>query len=1042
MFRARGKSLSCAVLAFFMLLAAPATAFPDRLPWYDQNWQAEGTGGAAATEHPLASQAAMEILSKGGNAVEAAIAASAVLGVVRPFSGGIGGGGYMHIYLKEEDRFIVLDHRETAQGTFGPHSFMDENGDEYDSETRYASGMAVGVPGTVKAWEEALNLYGTGMTLSELLQPAIEVAENGFYADENLIREISENTLRFSSYQSTADLYLNSDGSIPSVGTLMTNPDLAATYRLIADQGSHVFYNGEIAQAIVDTVNAPPAVDQPVVTVLPGDMSLSDLHNYNTLTYSPVKVDYHGYEVYGPPPSASGGTTIGQALNILEGYNLKGLPRSEALHYYIEASRYAFADRDAYLGDPATYHGPLPVTGLLSKGYAESIRQQIEQTGTGYILEPGNPWPYNEDPELWPDPLPSAGKNRLTVSFAGLADGASWDSSGKFWTATGIGSNRPDEGAIIDVQDGTGRIELTGTKYAYARAESDMEEVYDSELLIRFKMNELGDDRNLRFWLRADHWNSTTAPSNGYGIEVNTGSDSIRIIRTRDGNGVYGLAEFDYNRTTDWQWLRFRVEGDQLKIRLWKDGESEPRNTWTHTLQNSQVSGIGKFLLSALELTGDGQGGSFQIGDVYVTELNPLAFGFQFDGLADGASWDSSGKFITATGTGSSKPGEGAVIDVRNGIGNIELTGAKNAYARAEPQMEAVYDSELLVRFKMNELGDDRNLRFWLRADGWNSTTAPHNGYGLEINTKTDTVRILRTRNSNGIYGLATVDHPRTTEWQWLRFRVEGGGIKVRIWKDGEEEPAGWLHQRTNNDVVTPGKLLLSAIELTGGAGASGGSFQIDKLKVYDLDSLNVRESTIHHTVSDQDGNIVAYTNTLNAIGGNGMVVPGYGFLLNNGLTSRTASSVPAGHPNAPRAGMRTLSSMSPIIIMKDGEPVLAVGSPGGTTIITTVLQVIINYLDFDMSLPEAVTAPRVSQRNHSSSGKTLVEAEFENTPEFGQLHLYGQEFNISGLSYGIGAVNAIAFFPDGHVQAVSEQVRRGGGSAMVENESLAPSGH
>lgn len=1025
------KTWASGALASVMLLSAPTAVLPDRLPWYEQDWNVTGTGGAAATEHPLSTQAAMEILAMGGNAVEAAIAASAMQGVVRPFSGGIGGGGYMHIYLEDEDRFVVLDHRDVAQSSFGPNAFLDGEGNEYDNSVRDNSGMAVGVPGTVKAWEEALALYGSGLTLEDVLQPAIDVAENGFYADANLIREITENADRFRGFQSTIDLYLNPDGSVPAVGTLMKNQDLADTYRLIADEGSAVFYTGEIAEAIVDTVNTPPAVATPPILIHPGSMTLSDMANYSTATYDALHTTYRGYDIYGAPPSSAGGTTIGLALNVLEGYDMDTLPRDEALHYYLEASRHAFADRNEYLGDPLTFTGPMPVTGLLSSGYAEQVRQRITEWGSGRQVEPGDPWPFDANPGLWQDPLPSRGKEAFAFDFANAADG-SWDATSEFVTQVGTGSTLPGVGAEIDIANGVGDIQLSGTQYAYARAAADMSPVYDSELLVRFKIDELGGDRNLRFWLRADEWNSTTAPHNGYAVEIKTGEDNVRVLRTRDGNAVYGLTQFAHERTTDWQWLRFRVEGNQLKVRLWNDGEPEPRQSWTHTLQNSQVSAPGSFKLSALELTGAAQGGGFQISDIDVRDLNPVAFATEFTGMADGASWEANGQFVTGFGIGSSRPNEGAVIEVQDEKGYIHLAPNRYTYARAKANMNPVYDSELLVKFKMDQLGDDRNLRFWLRADEWNSTSSPHNGYGVEFNTSSDTIRIVRTRNSNGIFGLTTLDHPRTTNWQWLRLRVEGAGIKVKVWPDGSAEPPHWLHQRNNSDVTAPGQFMVSAAELTGGT--TGGSFQIDDLKVYDLDALGNRESTIHLTVSDADGNIVAYTNTINSIGGNAMVVPGYGFLLNNGLNSRVPSSSPEGHPNAPRPGMRSLSSMSPTIVMKNGDPVMALGSPGGGTITTSVLQILVNYIDFGMSLPDAVDAPRLSQRNHSGTGRTLAESEFTLTPEYDLLQNRGQYFDISGLDYGIGAVNAIGFLPGGQVQAVSERVRRGGGSAMVES--------
>jgi len=1007
------KKIISGIIAISMLLIAPVTAFGAA--------NAIGSGGAAATEDPLSTQVAIDILDAGGNAVDAAIAASAVQGVVRPFSGGIGGGGYMLIYLADTEDFVVLDHRSEAPSTFDETTFLDQYGNEYADETRQMSGLAVGVPGLVKAWEQALNNYGSGLfTLGDLLQPAIDIAENGFYADQQFIDELTANAPRFRCYQSTIDTYLEPDGDVPPVNTLMINQDLADTYSLIAQYGSSIFYNGAIGQAVVSTVNTPPAVQNPPLTVLAGDISLSDLQGYTVPEYDAVSVNYRGYDVYGAPPSSSGGVTLGLALNILEGYDMSSLSREEALHYYIEACRYAYADRYAYLGDPLTYQGDLPITGLLSKNYAESVRQKIAEYGTQYIVDAGDPWPYDSNPNLWSDPLPSAGREAFSCDFTGVSNGASWDSTGEFTT------QKKSAAETIDVQSEAGNIYLDSAQYSYARAESDMEPVPDSELLVRFKVDQLTDDRRLRFWLRADAWNSTTSPHNGYGVEISTSADTVRFIRTRDSNPVYGLATFSHTRTTDWQWLRFRVEGDQLKVRIWNDGEYEPRDTWTYTLQDTTVSGEGKLLISALELTGGTYGGSFKVDDIYVSEVNPLAFDEDFTGVSNGSSWDSTGSFTTAYSSGS------AIIDVQSENGRMYLDDTQYAYARATSDMDNLYDSELLVKFKMTDLTQNRKLRFWLRADSFNSSTCPYNGYGVEFQTLDDEIRLIRTRDGNALYSLKELNHTRTTDWQWLRFRVEDEAIKVKVWTDGSSEPVDWLHMRTSDTVAGPGKLLIGAVELTGGGGA-GGSFLLDDIQVYDLDVVKPQTSTIHLTTSDSDGNIVSYTHTLNAIGGNAMVVPGYGFLLNDTLAPRVPSAAPVGHPDGPRAGMRPLSSMTPTIVMHNGAPVLALGSPGGQPIINNVLQVLINYLDFGMSLPDAIAADRLSQTNNSLLGNTLIEPDFVYETEYNALKALGQLLYVTEQTQGIGMINAIEFLPNDRVQACSETWRRGGGSAMVQ---------
>lgn len=1034
----RRLSRSTLTISLAMTLASVvSTASADRLPWYAQSPTAIGSGGAAATEHPLATQATITILNAGGNAVDAAVAASAVQGVVRPFSGGIGGGGYMQIYLADDDRVLVLDHRSSAPASFDEETFIDPvSNEEYDEAVRNNSGAAVGVPGVVKAWEKAVTLYGSGtVTLAQILQPAIDVAEDGFYADANYIREVTENQQRLCAFTSTIAIYLGSDCSVPAVGTLVTNQDLADMYQLIATNGSSAFYSGAVASAIVSTVNSPPVrtTGTPIpFYVQPGNMLTSDLSGYSVPEYAALHVNYRGYDVYGPPPSSSGGTTIGEMLNVLEGYPMASLPREQALHYYLETSRRGFADRSAYLGDPLTYANPMPVDGLLSENYAEHVRQRIQDRGTQRFVAASDPWPFDANPLLKAKPLPADGAGAVTFDFTGLANGASWDSGGQFVSGTRTASES------IEVLDESGDMQITSAQFSYVRAAAQMDAAPDTELLVRFKPDSLTGDRRLRFWLRADGWNATTSPFNGYAVEISSSSDTVRIIRTRNGNAVFALASFTHARSLDWQWLRFRVEGDQLSVRFWDEGDNEPRHTWTHTMQDTSVTAAGGFLTALIELGNTAtSGGGFRVDDMFVTDLKPVAFSSNFT-AANGASWGS--QFTTQFGTGNSNPGVGASINVQSNAGRLYLDKTQFAYARATTDMAPLTNSELLVRFRMNELTDDRSLRFWLRADSWNSLGSPHNGYGIEIQSDVDQVRMFRVRQSNGAFALRTLTHTRTTAWQWMRFRVEGATMKVRIWADGSPEPLTWLGELSNPDVTAPGKLLIGALENTGGTGVTGGSFDIDDLAVYDLDVMESGggggddgSSTIHLTTADGDGNIVAYTHTLNSIGGNGAVVPGYGFILNNELNTRVPSKSPVGHPNGPRPGMRPLSSMAPTMVFQNGNPVLAIGSPGGETIITTVLQVLLNRLDFGMTLPVAVEQPRATQRNTSAFGHTLVEPEFALIPEYDDLLDRGQLFDISGLTYGTGAVNAVEFLPGNKVRAVSEAWRRGGGSAMVQ---------
>ncbi|MES2900758.1 MAG: gamma-glutamyltransferase [Pseudomonadota bacterium] len=551
---------------------------------------ATGSGGAVATISEEASRSAMAILNKGGNAIDAAVAAAATLGVTDPFSCGIGGGGFMVIYLARENRVITIDHRETAPAAFTSTVFM-ENGKPMDYEGQIASGMAVGVPGTVRGWHEALSRYGS-MSFRQVLGPAIEVASQGFRVSDNFRHWTAVNTSKFRKFPDTASLYLK-DGKPLARGTLLRNPGMARAYREIASGGQHAFYRGAIARAMVAAVQRPPSA--PGVTVRAGAMTMADLANYESRIRQPVRSSYRGYEVVGMGLPGSGGPTIAAALNILEGYDLGALPRAQAEHLYLEASRLAFADRNAYMADPEFVD--VPLTGLMSKDYAAQRRRLIDPARAGGAVAAGDPYPFQNDPSL---PL------------------------------------RP---------------------------------------------------RSSRLMAESAH--------------------------------------------------------------------------------------------------------------------------------------------------------------------------------------------------------------------------------------------------------------------------------------------------------------------------------------------------TTHLAVSDKDGNIVAYTYTIEDWGGSGMVVPGYGFLLNNEMTDFDFAGP---HPNVPEAGKRPRSSMSPTIVFKNGRPAFTVGSPGGATIITTVLQTLINHIDFGMPMDQALNAPRLSQRNDAL---TEIEPGFAGSVQASSLEALGQRW---GKAKEIGAANALVFHPDGSVTAVSEGARHGVGSALVQH--------
>ncbi len=355
---------SAALIAVAGLLAVPAAVTAQPAP-AAKTPTAIGTGGAAATVDVLATQAAIEALRAGRNAVDAAVVAAAVLGVVEPFSCGIGGGGFM-VIRTSDGKVTTIDHRETAPAAMRPDSMM-EGGSPLAFNAARFSGLSVGVPGTVRGWDEALRRYGT-ISLGEALQPAIEVARDGFEVDGIFVGQTQGALDFFDDITSTRALYLDPDGTPRDVGTVFRNPDLARTYERIAHLGAKGFYRGAVADAMVEAVRNPPAAADANHVWRSGLMKMRDVHDYAAPERPATRVGYRGLDVYGMGPPSSGGSTDGEALNILEGFTLSPSDRTRALHLFLEASRFSFADRNAYLADSDFF--PVPLAGLLSDGFA------------------------------------------------------------------------------------------------------------------------------------------------------------------------------------------------------------------------------------------------------------------------------------------------------------------------------------------------------------------------------------------------------------------------------------------------------------------------------------------------------------------------------------------------------------------------------------------------------------------------------------------------------------------------------------------------
>ncbi|MGW3690128.1 gamma-glutamyltransferase [Streptomyces sp. NPDC005125] len=327
-----------------------------------------GYGGAVSSVNPYASQAGMDVLKHGGNAVDAAVAAAAALGVVEPYSAGVGGGGYLVAYDAATHQVHTIDGRETAPAPMRQDSFIDPStGAPIPFNTAVNSGLSIGVPGTPATWQRALRGWGT-ISLARALKPATRIAEDGFVVDPQFRAMTAMNESRFRQFSSTADLFLPG-GQLPEVGSVFRNPDLARTYDELAHEGVGALYQGDIGRDVVRTVQQPPMADG-AEPVRPGLMETSDLARYKVLDRSPTRTSYRGLDVYSMAPSASGGTTVGEALNILENFHLSPADRVQALHHYLEASRIAFADRNRWVGDPG--YTDVPTHELLSKDFAKS----------------------------------------------------------------------------------------------------------------------------------------------------------------------------------------------------------------------------------------------------------------------------------------------------------------------------------------------------------------------------------------------------------------------------------------------------------------------------------------------------------------------------------------------------------------------------------------------------------------------------------------------------------------------------------------------
>ncbi|MCA2214819.1 gamma-glutamyltransferase [Jidongwangia harbinensis] len=347
------RTTASAVTALLTLTTVGVTAAPAAARGAPLGPTAYGYGGAVSTVDPTATAVGLDVLRRGGNAVDAAVAAAATLGVTEPFSAGIGGGGFFVYYDAKQRKVHTIDGRETGPASMTEDWFRNpETGQPYAFPEARVSGLSVGVPGTPATWASAVRKWGS-RPLGSLLEPAARVADRGFAVDATFRQQVADNAAPFGQFESTSELYLPG-GAPPAVGTVLRNPDLADTYRLIARQGTDAFYRGALARDIVATVQEPPVAENPLspwqYEIRGADLRLSDLANYRLRHPAPTRSTYRGHTVYGMSTPSSGGVAVGEALNIMERTNLSSASEVQVLHQYLEASALAFADRNRYVG--------------------------------------------------------------------------------------------------------------------------------------------------------------------------------------------------------------------------------------------------------------------------------------------------------------------------------------------------------------------------------------------------------------------------------------------------------------------------------------------------------------------------------------------------------------------------------------------------------------------------------------------------------------------------------------------------------------------
>lgn len=360
--------------------------------------------GMVATENRLASQAGLEILKAGGNAVDAAVAVGFALAVTLPNAGNLGGGGFMMVHEARTGQDIALDFREKAPARASRNMYLDTQGNVVDGRSLFTP-LAVGVPGTVAGLTHALQRWGS-LPLARVMAPAIHLAQQGYPVSATLAEALEKSAKTMGQWPETRAIFWR-DGQPLKAGASLVQRDLAASLQRIAQEGSTAFYRGTIAQKIAAEMARHG-----------GLMSLEDLAHYKAVERKPIVGDYRGYHVVTMPPPSSGGVHLVQILNMMEGWPVHdwGADSAQTIQHMAEAMKLAYADRSRYLGD--TDFVTVPVAGLTSKAYARTLAATISATHArpSADIQPGRPQPYESDQTTHYSVVDAAG-NAVAVTY-------------------------------------------------------------------------------------------------------------------------------------------------------------------------------------------------------------------------------------------------------------------------------------------------------------------------------------------------------------------------------------------------------------------------------------------------------------------------------------------------------------------------------------------------------------------------------------------------------------------------------------------------